>query len=258
MKNRNSSKNLQQKDTDMRLEDFDNDEDKIIQDRLKQKTWNEIRTNDSWAIFKIMAEFVNGYETMGRIGPCVSIFGSARTKPEDKYYKLAESIAFKISKAGYGVITGGGPGIMEAGNKGAHLGGGTSVGLNIVLPFEQHFNPYIDGDKNLNFDYFFVRKVMFVKYSQGFVVMPGGFGTLDELFEAITLIQTKKIARFPIILVGTTFWSGLIDWIKTELIEKEQTISPDDLKLIKIVDTEEEVVEVLDNFYKKYNLKPNF
>ncbi|SDX44477.1 LOG family protein [Flavobacterium degerlachei] len=242
----------------MRLEDFDNDEDKIIQDRLKQKTWNEIRTNDSWAIFKIMAEFVNGYENMGRIGPCVSIFGSARTKPEDRYYKLAESIAYKISKAGYGVITGGGPGIMEAGNKGAHLGGGTSVGLNIVLPFEQHFNPYIDGDKNLNFDYFFVRKVMFVKYSQGFVVMPGGFGTMDELFEAMTLIQTKKIARFPIILVGRSFWSGLIDWVKTVLIEGEQTVSPDDLKLIKIVDTEDEVVDVLDNFYKKYNLKPNF
>jgi uncharacterized protein (TIGR00730 family) len=242
----------------MRLEDFDNDEDKIIQDRLKQKTWNEIRANDSWAIFKIMAEFVNGYENMGRIGPCVSIFGSARTKPEDKYYKLAESIAFKISKAGYGVITGGGPGIMEAGNKGAHLGGGTSVGLNIVLPFEQHFNPYIDGDKNLNLDYFFVRKVMFVKYSQGFVVMPGGFGTMDELFEAITLIQTKKIARFPIILVGTSFWAGLIDWIKTVLIEKEHTVGPDDLSLIKIVDTEDEVVDVLDNFYKKYNLKPNF
>jgi uncharacterized protein (TIGR00730 family) len=258
MENRKSSKNRQQKDRDMRLEDFDNDEDKIIQDRLKQKTWNEIRTNDSWAIFKIMAEFVNGYETMGRIGPCVSIFGSARTKPEDKYYKLAESIAFKISKAGYGVITGGGPGIMEAGNKGAHLGGGTSVGLNIVLPFEQHFNPYIDRDKNLNFDYFFVRKVMFVKYSQGFVVMPGGFGTMDELFEAMTLIQTKKIARFPIILVGTSFWSGLIDWIKTVLIERTQTVSADDLKLLKIVDTEDEVVEVLDNFYKKYNLKPNF
>ncbi|MFQ3174286.1 MAG: hypothetical protein ACI9WT_001131 [Flavobacterium sp.] len=258
MKDRKSSRNLQQKNTDMRLEDFDSDEDKIIQDRLKQKTWNEIRTNDSWAIFKIMAEFVNGYETMGRIGPCVSIFGSARTKPEDKYYKLAESIAFKISKAGYGVITGGGPGIMEAGNKGAHLGGGTSVGLNIVLPFEQHFNPYIDRDKNLNFDYFFVRKVMFVKYSQGFVVMPGGFGTMDELFEAITLIQTKKIARFPIILVGTSFWSGLINWIKTVLIEQELTVGPDDLKLIKIVDTEDEVVEVLDNFYKKYNLQPNF
>jgi hypothetical protein len=242
----------------MRLEDFDNDEDKIIQDRLKQKTWNEIRTNDSWAIFKIMAEFVNGYETMGRIGPCVSIFGSARTKPNHESYLLAEKIAYKISKAGYGVITGGGPGIMEAGNKGAHLGGGTSVGLNIVLPFEQHFNPYIDADKNLNFDYFFVRKVMFVKYSQGFVVMPGGFGTMDELFEAITLIQTKKIAKFPIILVGTDFWSGLMDWVKSVLIERFETVSPEDLKLIKIVDTEDEVVTVLDNFYKKYNLQPNF
>ncbi len=242
----------------MRLEDFDNDEEKIIQDRLKQKSWNEIRTNDSWAIFKIMAEFVNGYENMGRIGPCVTIFGSARTKQNDPYYELAEKIAYKISKAGYGVITGGGPGIMEAGNKGAHLGGGASVGLNIVLPFEQHFNPYIDNDKNLHFDYFFVRKVMFVKYSQGFVVMPGGFGTLDELFEAMTLIQTKKIARFPIILVGSGFWSGLIQWIKTVLIKENGTVSPEDMNLIHIVDTEEEVVEVLNNFYKKYNLKPNF
>ncbi|MFC5683754.1 LOG family protein [Flavobacterium sp. MAHUQ-51] len=242
----------------MLLEDFENDEEKIIQDRLKQKTWNEIRTNDSWAIFKIMSEFVNGFENMGRIGPCVSIFGSARTKPDNKYYQLAEKIAFKISKAGYGVITGGGPGIMEAGNKGAHLGGGTSVGLNIDLPFEQHFNPYIDHDKNLNFDYFFVRKVMFVKYSQGFVVMPGGFGTLDEMFEAITLIQTKKIARFPIILVGSSYWSGLIDWIKKVLLEQENAISPEDLNLFKIVDNEDEVVTVLDNFYKKYTLKPNF
>lgn len=242
----------------MLLEDFENDEEKIIQDRLKQKTWNEIRTNDSWAIFKIMSEFVNGFENMGRIGPCVSIFGSARTKPDNKYYQLAEKIAFKISKAGYGVITGGGPGIMEAGNKGAHLGGGTSVGLNIDLPFEQHFNPYIDHDKNLNFDYFFVRKVMFVKYSQGFVVMPGGFGTLDEMFEAITLIQTKKIARFPIILVGSSYWSGLIEWIKKVLLEQENAISPEDLNLFKIVDDEDEVVTVLDNFYKKYTLKPNF
>ena len=233
-------------------------EDEKIQEKLKQKTWNEIRTNDSWAIFKIMSEFVNGYEAMGRIGPCVSIFGSARTQPEDKYYLLAEKIAYKISKAGYGVITGGGPGIMEAGNKGAHFGGGISAGLNIVLPFEQHFNPYIDKDKNLNFDYFFVRKVMFVKYSQGFVVMPGGFGTLDELFEAITLIQTKKIGKFPIILVGTEFWSGLLDWIKTVMIDKMKNASPDDMNLIKIVDTEEEVVEALDNFYKKYNLSPNF
>jgi uncharacterized protein (TIGR00730 family) len=238
-------------------EDFVNEDDKI-QEKLKQKTWNEIRTNDSWGIFKIMSEFVNGYESMARIGPCVSIFGSARIKPDNKYYLLAEKIAYKISKAGYGVITGGGPGIMEAGNKGAHNGDGTSVGLNIELPFEQHHNPYIDKDKNLNFDYFFVRKVMFVKYSQGFVVMPGGFGTLDELFEAITLIQTKKIGKFPIILVGTDFWSGLIDWINTVLIEKEKTIHSEDMNLIKIVDTEDEVVKALDDFYKKYNLSPNF
>ena len=233
-------------------------EDHRIHDKFKQKTWNEIRSNDSWAIFKIMSEFVNGYETMSRIGPCVTIFGSARTKPEEKYYLLAEEIAYKISKAGYGVITGGGPGIMEAGNKGAHRGEGTSVGLNIELPFEQHFNPYIDKDKNLNFDYFFVRKVMFVKYSQGFVVMPGGFGTLDELFEAITLIQTKKIGKFPIILVGTEFWSGLLDWIKTVMIDKMKNANPEDMNLIKVVDTEDEVLEALDNFYKKYNLSPNF
>jgi uncharacterized protein (TIGR00730 family) len=205
-----------------------------------------------------MSEFVNGYETMSRIGPCVTIFGSARIKPEHAYYQLAEKIAYKISKAGYGIITGGGPGIMEAGNKGANLGGGTSVGLNIELPFEQHFNPYIDKDKNLNFDYFFVRKVIFVKYSQGFVVMPGGFGTLDEMFEALTLIQTKKIGKFPIILVGSEFWSGLVNWIKTVLIEREKTVKVEDLDLFKIVDTEDEVVEVLNSFYKKYNLSPNF
>jgi len=238
-------------------DDYLNEDDKI-QEKLKQRTWNEIRTNDSWAIFKIMSEFVNGYETMARIGPCVSIFGSARTKPDNKYYLLAEKIAYKISKAGYGVITGGGPGIMEAGNKGAHNGEGTSVGLNIELPFEQHYNPYIDKDKNLNFDYFFVRKVMFVKYSQGFVVMPGGFGTLDELFEAMTLIQTKKIGKFPIILVGSDYWKGLIDWIKTVMIGEEHNANPEDMNLIKIVDTEDEVVEALDNFYKKYNLSPNF
>jgi len=237
--------------------EYDNEDDKI-QDKLTQKTWNEIRTNDSWAIFKIMSEFVNGYESMARIGPCVSIFGSARTKPDNKYYLLAESIAYKISKAGYGVITGGGPGIMEAGNKGAHRGEGTSVGLNIELPFEQHYNPYIDKDKNLNFDYFFVRKVMFVKYSQGFVVMPGGFGTLDEMFEAITLIQTKKIGKFPIILVGSSYWSGLMDWVKTVMIEEHKNANIEDLNLIKIVDTEDEVVAELDRFYKKYNLSPNF
>lgn len=222
------------------------------------KGWNEKKTNDSWAIFKIMGEFVNGFEKMSRIGPCVSIFGSARTKPDEKYYLLAESISKRIVEAGYGVITGGGPGIMEAGNKGAHLGGGTSVGLNIELPFEQHDNPYIDSDKNLDFDYFFVRKVMFVKYSQGFVVMPGGFGTLDELFEAITLIQTKKIERFPIIMVGTEFWQGVIDWIKTTLLEKFGNVSATDLDLIHLVDTEDEVISILDAFYKKYELSPNF
>lgn len=222
------------------------------------KNWNEIKTNDSWALFKIMSEFVYGYERLSEIGPCVSIFGSARTKPGEKYYELAVKVANKIVDQGYGIITGGGPGIMEAGNKGANLGGGTSVGLNIDLPFEQHDNPYIDSNKSLDFDYFFVRKVMFVKYSQGFVVMPGGFGTLDELFEAITLIQTGKIDKFPIILVGTEFWSGLMDWIKTTLTEKLRTVSVEDLDLIELVDTEDEVVEILDKFYNKYDLSPNF
>ena len=221
------------------------------------KGWNEIKTNDSWAIFKIMGEFVNGFEKMSRIGPCVSIFGSARVREGHPYYDLAVKISQKIAEAGYGVITGGGPGIMEAGNKGANLAGGTSVGLNIDLPFEQHDNPYIDDDKSLDFDYFFVRKVMFVKYSQGFVVMPGGFGTLDEFFEALTLIQTHKIHTFPIILVGTDFWKGLMEWIKDTLVEAGN-ISPKDLDLIKLVDTEDEVVEIIDAFYKGRTLSPNF
>ncbi|NHF60060.1 TIGR00730 family Rossman fold protein [Flavobacteriaceae bacterium TP-CH-4] len=221
------------------------------------KGWNEMKTNDSWAIFKIMGEFVNGFERMSTIGPCVSIFGSARTKDKSPEYQLAVDIAKSIAEAGYGVITGGGPGIMEAGNRGAHLAGGTSVGLNIDLPFEQHDNPYIDDDKSLDFDYFFVRKVMFVKYSQGFVVMPGGFGTLDELFEAITLIQTNKIETFPIILVGTTFWSGLLDWVKNTMLHAGN-ISAQDLDLIHIVDTKEEVVEIIDAFYKGHLLSPNF
>lgn len=224
----------------------------------RHKSWNEIKTNDSWAIFKIMGEFVNGFEKMSKIGPCVSIFGSARTKPGDKYYELTVRVAEKIVESGYGVITGGGPGIMEAGNKGAHLGGGTSVGLNIDLPFEQHDNPYIDSDKSLDFDYFFVRKVMFVKYSQGFVVMPGGFGTLDELFEAMTLIQTHKIEKFPIILVGKSFWQGLIDWVKSTLLEKNGNISPKDMDLIHLVDTEDAVIEILDTFYQKSRFTPNF
>ena len=234
------------------------DEDKRILDKFKQKSWNDIKSNDSWAIFKIMAEFVNGYEQLSRIGPCVSIFGSARNKPTDANYILAEDIGYKLTQNGFGVVTGGGPGIMEAGNKGAHRGKGVSVGLNIELPHEQHFNPYIDKDKNVEFDYFFVRKVMFVKYSQGFIVMPGGFGTLDELFEAITLIQTKKIGRFPIVLVGRAFWSGLITWMENTLLAEYHTISPENLKLFKVVDSADEAVNEIKKFYSKYNLKPNF
>jgi uncharacterized protein (TIGR00730 family) len=221
------------------------------------KGWNEIKTNDSWAIFKIMGEFVYGFEKMSAIGPCVSIFGSARVREGQPYYDLAVKVAQRVAEAGYGIITGGGPGIMEAGNKGAHTAGGTSVGLNIDLPFEQHDNPYIDDDKSLDFDYFFVRKVMFVKYSQGFVVMPGGFGTLDEFFEALTLIQTHKIHTFPIILVGSEFWKGLMDWIKDTMLAAGN-VSPRDLDLIKLVDTEDEVVEILDSFYKERDLSPNF
>ena len=228
-----------------------------MRNEKNHKGWNEIKTNDSWAIFKIMGEFVNGYEKLSKIGPCVSIFGSARTKPDHKYYKLAIEVAQKIVDNGYGVITGGGPGIMEAGNKGAHIAGGTSVGLNIDLPFEQHDNPYIDSDKSLDFDYFFVRKVMFVKYSQGFVVMPGGFGTLDELFEAITLIQTHKIETFPIILVGKEFWGGLMDWVKETLLGAGN-ISAKDLDLIHLVDSSDEVIEILNAFYEKSGLSPNF
>ena len=223
-----------------------------------EKSWNEIKTNDSWGVFKIMSEFVEGYERMAKIGPCVSIFGSARTNPENKYYKLAEEIAHLLTKNKYGVITGGGPGIMEAANKGAKAGSGKSVGLNIDLPFEQMPNEYIDYDKLLNFDYFFVRKVMFVKYAQGFIVLPGGFGTLDETFEALTLIQTQKIEKFPVILVGSDFWGGLIDWIKKVLLNQEKNISPEDLDLISIVDTAEEAVSEINDFYKNYVHKPNF
>ena len=233
-----------------------NEEEKII-DAFKDKDWNEIKSSDSWAIFKIMSEFVEGFEKLAKIGPCVSIFGSARTKEDHKYFKMAEDIAARLVRHGYGVITGGGPGIMEAGNRGAHKQGGKSVGLNIDLPFEQHNNIYIDQDKLINFDYFFVRKVMFVKYSQGFIVMPGGFGTLDELFEAITLIQTKKIGQFPIVLVGKEYWSGLFEWVKNVLLA-EKNINESDLDLFKLVDTAEEAVHEIDDFYNKYLLSPNF
>tara|TARA_B100001175_G_C19512516_1_gene644842 strand:- start:1318 stop:2034 length:717 start_codon:yes stop_codon:yes gene_type:complete len=223
----------------------------------QSKNWSEIKANDSWALFKIMAEFVDGYETMSMIGPCVSIFGSARTPSDDPQYKLTIDIAEEIVKSGLGVITGGGPGIMEAANLGAKKGGGTSVGLNIKLPLEQKNNHYIDEDKLINFEYFFVRKVMFVKYSQGFVVMPGGLGTLDELFEALTLIQTEKIKQFPILLVGNEYWSGLLDWIKSVLL-KEKKMDLDDLNLIQLVDSKEEVINQLHKFYKQEYFKPNF
>jgi len=229
-----------------------------IIEAFKEKDWTEIKTSNSWQIFKIMAEFVEGFEKLSKIGPCVSIFGSARAKPEDEHYKLAEEIAFRLTKDGYGIITGGGPGIMEAGNKGAHRGGGKSVGLNIVLPFEQEGNRFIDRDKIINFDYFFVRKVMFMKYAQGFVIMPGGFGTLDEFFEALTLIQTNKIARFPLVLVDKKFWSGLVEWVKAQLLTQNPYISEADLNLFVLVDTADEAVEAINDFYQKYMFKPNF
>ncbi|GGK76013.1 TIGR00730 family Rossman fold protein [Rufibacter glacialis] len=234
------------------------DDDKRIREAFTDKDWNEIKIADSWQIFKVMSEFVEGFEKMAKIGPCVSIFGSARTKAENPYYKMAEEIAAKLVRHGYGVITGGGPGIMEAGNKGAHSEGGRSVGLNIQLPFEQFNNIYIDPDKLINFDYFFVRKVMFVKYAQGFIGMPGGFGTLDELFEAITLIQTKKIGKFPIVLVGKKYWQGMFDWIKDVMLTQESNISPEDLDLVHLVDNATDAVKVIDDFYSKYLLSPNF
>jgi uncharacterized protein (TIGR00730 family) len=221
------------------------------------KDWNEIKTNDSWAIFKVMAEFVNAYETMSKIGPCISVFGSARTKEENEFYKKAQLISEMLAQKGYGVITGGGPGIMEAGNRGAQKGKGVSVGLNIELPFEQNGNPYIDPDSNLKFDYFFVRKVVFVKYSQGFVVLPGGFGTMDELFEALTLIQTKKINERPVVLVGKNYWSGLYEWMKGTMLQ-EGKISENDLDFFKVVDTAEEAVSFVDDFFKTHSLTPNF
>lgn len=229
-----------------------------IRAALKKKDWHEIKSMDSWVIFKVMSEMVEGFEKLARIGPCVSVFGSARTKSDNKYYKMAEEIGAKLVRHGYGVITGGGPGIMEAGNKGAFSENGRSVGLNIDLPFEQNGNPYIDQDKLINFDYFFIRKVMFVRYSQGFIVMPGGFGTLDELFEALTLIQTEKIGTFPIILIGSEFWTGLVDWIKSTMLDKFGNISAKDIDLFHIVDTAEEAVGIIDEFYNRYTLSPNF
>jgi uncharacterized protein (TIGR00730 family) len=233
-------------------------EEKKVMKKVNPKNWQNIKAENTWEIFKYMAEFVEGFETLTKIGPCVSIFGSARTKPTNIYYKLAKDIAYLLTQHGFGVITGGGPGIMEAANLGAQKGNGKSVGINIELPFEQSANQFIDQDKLITFRYFFTRKTMFMRYSQGFIVMPGGFGTLDELFEAITLIQTGKIDHFPIILVGKSYWQGLIDWTKKVMLEGEKNISPDDMKLINIVDTADDAVEIINKFYDRTSLKPNF
>lgn len=228
-----------------------------LKESFRQKTWNEMKSDDSWMVFKIMGEIVNGYEKLRKLGPCVSIFGSARLPQDNPYCLMAEEIAKKITDLGFGVMTGGGPGIMEAGNKGAKQNGGKSVGLNIELPFEQHTNPYVDKQHSLEFDYFFTRKLMLVKYSQGFIVMPGGIGTLDELFDALTLIQTGKIGRFPIVLVGSEFWNGLLDWMKNSLLEMK-LISEDNFNLFRVVDTADDAVAHIKAFYDKYAIHENF
>jgi uncharacterized protein (TIGR00730 family) len=219
--------------------------------------FGETHESDVWSIFKIMGEFVEGYDKLFKIGPCVSIFGSARMVEGEDYYEMARKTANKITEQGFGVITGGGPGVMEAANKGAQEGGGKSVGLGITLPHEQGLNSYVDRNYVINFHYFFARKVMFVKYAQGFIVFPGGFGTLDEFFEAMTLIQTKKINTFPIVLIGSEYWDGLIDWIKNTMV-REGTISEEDVDLFHLTDDPEEAVDIICEFYQKHTLSPNF
>ncbi len=201
---------------------------------------DEISTIDTWRIFRIMSELVEGFDTMSKVGPAVSIFGSARSKPGDSHYKMAEEIAFKLAERGFTIITGGGPGIMEAGNRGAKRAGGTSVGLNIHLPHEQESNPY--QTISVDFRYFFVRKLMFIKYAMAFILMPGGFGTLDELFEALTLIQTMRIKRFPVYLVDSKFWAPLLGWMKDTLVARE-LIAEKDLKLFSLVDDPDHLIE---------------
>ncbi|MEM8910091.1 MAG: TIGR00730 family Rossman fold protein [Bacteroidota bacterium] len=233
---------------------------KQSQSKMPKKQWSKLKGENSWTMFKVISEFVDSFEVMNNIGPCISIFGSARTQPDHPYYQLAVSIAQRLTDEGYGVITGGGPGIMEAGNKGASMNGGLSVGLNIDLPFEQSHNRFIDPELNMNHRYFFVRKVMFVKYAQAFVVLPGGFGTMDELFEVLTLIQTKKITPVPIILVGTDYWTGLKGWINEVMLGQEKNISPEDMDLIPITNDPDEVIRIIDDFYtqKERNLSPNY
>ena len=224
----------------------------------QKKTWTKKNHEKTWSVFKIMSEFVEGFEKLSNVGPCISIFGSARTKKNSPYYRDAVELAEKLSSKGFGIITGGGPRIMEAGNKGAKKAGGASVGLNIDLPFEQTPNQYIDKEKSIDFNYFFVRKVMFVKYAQAFVILPGGVGTLDELFETITLIQTKKIQKIPIILYGSEYWNGLLKWMKEIVFEKEKCISKSDFENFIVLDDIDEVIQTIEKFYKKTQFSPNF
>ncbi|MDG4475906.1 TIGR00730 family Rossman fold protein [Thiovibrio frasassiensis] len=214
-----------------------------VVDERQQYSLDSFQVGDSWRLFRIMSEFVEGFDTLASIGrPAVSIFGSARTSPDNRYYQLAEQIAQDLAMAGYGIITGGGPGIMAAANKGAAMAEGLSIGLNINLPFEQEPNPFTNVP--LSFKYFFVRKVMFIKYSMAFIGMPGGFGTMDELFESLTLIQTRRVKRFPVILVGSDYWGGLVDWIKERLLA-ENYISEDDLLYFQVMDDPDEVVKYI-------------
>jgi len=208
----------------------------------KQYVIDDFKLEESWRLFKIMGEFVDGVEALHHIGPAVTIFGSARVKPEDPMYKKAVEIAALFVKEKFAVISGGGPGIMEAANKGAKEAGGTSVGLNIELPFEQAPNPY--ADIQVDFRYFFIRKVMLVKYSLAYIIMPGGFGTLDELFEAVTLIQTERIKPFPVILVGSEYWQGLLDWIKARMLA-EKRVSAEDMDILQVLDDPGEVVKAV-------------
>lgn len=219
-------------------------------EKLEKQYIIDALAEDSWRMFKIMGEFVNGFEEMADVGKAVTIFGSARFKPDNAYYKQATELAAQLAECGYAVITGGGPGIMEAGNKGAFETNGQSIGLNINLPFEQHSNPYLTQE--VNFKYFFIRKVMLVKYSTAFVVFPGGFGTMDELFESLTLIQTKKILPFPVFLVGRSYWQGLIDWLRGTML-KEGTISEENMWLFKLVDDTSEIPAQIDTYFESEN-----
>ncbi len=225
-------------------------------DRFPDKYHDELAGN-MWSIFKIMGEFIEGYDRLLKIGPCVSFFGSSRMTIGAKYYDIAVQLARKLTAHGFGIITGGGPGLMEAANKGARQGKGKSVGLNISLPYEERPNTFVDPDYSINFHYFFARKVMFVKYSQAFVVFPGGLGTLDELFEALTLMQTNKISHFPVVLIGTDYWAGLIDWMKETMITN-QTIVAEDLDLFHLTDDIDEADSVIYKFYQEHEFSPNF